>query len=67
MSMTYCIAAWITATALVQEPIGKSQESTDTIELSRLENIWNDAHTQGNANTLNSLWADDLIVTVPTR
>lgn len=51
--------------ALVQEPTGKSQESTDTIELSRLENVWNEAHVQGNANALDSLWADDLIVTVP--
>lgn len=65
MSMTYCIVAWITVMALVQEPTGKSQESTDTIELSRLENVWNEAHVQGNANALDSLWADDLIVTVP--
>ena len=43
----------------------KSRESADTTELSRLEAVWNQAHVRGDADALDRLWADDLIVTVP--
>lgn len=33
-------------------------------ELSRLENVWNEAHVRGDADTLDRLWSDDLIVQV---
>ncbi len=65
MYLAHCIVAWVIATALVQEPTGKSQDSADTVELSRLENVWNEAHVRGDADALDSLWADDLVVTVP--
>lgn len=55
---------WVAATAVIQKPVGLQQESSETIELMRLENVWNEAHMQGNASALDSLWADDLIVTV---
>lgn len=42
----------------------EQQESPDVKELSRLENVWNEAHVQGDADTLDRLWADDLIVQV---
>lgn len=65
MSMAFGIAAWIAVMALLPEPVSVAQESIDATELSRLEAVWNEAHLQGNANALDSLWADDLIVTVP--
>jgi ketosteroid isomerase-like protein len=43
-------------------------ESTDeevVRELTRLEEIWNKAHEQGDADALQLLWADDLEVDVP--
>jgi ketosteroid isomerase-like protein len=42
-----------------------SDEASDKEELFRLEKVWNDAHLLGNADALVSLWADDLVVTVP--
>lgn len=37
----------------------------DKVELLRLEKVWNDAHLNGDAESLDALWADDLTVTVP--
>jgi ketosteroid isomerase-like protein len=34
-------------------------------ELQRLETTWNKAHLAGDAVTLDALWADELVVTVP--
>jgi len=34
-------------------------------ELERLEKVWNEAHEHGDADVLQSLWADDLEVDVP--
>jgi len=59
------VAVWILATAFIQGPTSKSQDSADTAELSRLENVWNESHVRGDADALNRLWADDLTVTVP--
>ena len=64
-SLKIGIAVWIAATALIQQPPGKSADSADSTELSRLEKVWNEAHVRGDAETLDRLWADDLIVTVP--
>ncbi|HLG14760.1 MAG TPA: nuclear transport factor 2 family protein [Blastocatellia bacterium] len=50
--------------ALLQPPAAKPPESADTIELSRLETVWNEAHLRGDAEALDRLWADELIVTV---
>jgi ketosteroid isomerase-like protein len=60
------IAMWIAATALIQNPSGKSGGlSADAAELLRLESVWNEAHVRGDADALDRLWADDLTVTVP--
>jgi hypothetical protein len=59
-----CLAVWMVATALIQEPANKSQESSDAMELSRLETVWNGAHMRSDAEALDRLWADDLVVTV---
>ena len=37
----------------------------DTRELLRLETVWNQAHTSGDAADLERLWADDLEIAVP--
>jgi ketosteroid isomerase-like protein len=42
-----------------------SQPDTDH-EFIRLERIWNQAHLQNDAATLDALWADDLTVMVPS-
>jgi len=36
-----------------------------TAQLLGLEKIWNEAHVRGDADALDGLWADDLVVTVP--
>ena len=41
------------------------KESVDIKELTRLEQVWNDAHLKGDADALRKLWAEDLFVTVP--
>ncbi len=38
--------------------------SSDRAEFVRLENVWNEAHVRGDANALDQLWSDDLVVTV---
>lgn len=37
----------------------------DRVELSRLEQVWNDAHVRGDADALDRLWAEEMVVTVP--
>ena len=53
--------------ALTATPISPAQSAvgTDTQQLERLEQVWNTAHEQGDADTLQQLWADDLEVDVP--
>lgn len=43
----------------------KDPQAADIKELTRLEQVWNDAHLSGNATALEKLWAEDLFVTVP--
>lgn len=43
----------------------QNRESANVTELRRLENVWNSAHVQGDAATLDKLWDKDLVVTVP--
>ena len=59
----YLVTVGILATN--QIPAGASQEAADAAELNRLENVWNEAHVRGDADALDRLWAEDLIVTVP--
>ncbi len=44
---------------LFQEP------SAETREISRLEQAFNTAHLAGDADALDTLWADDAVITVP--
>jgi len=41
-----------------------ARDAADRTELSRLEAVWNDAHVKGDADALDRLWANDLVVTV---
>ncbi|HXV64634.1 MAG TPA: nuclear transport factor 2 family protein [Vicinamibacteria bacterium] len=41
------------------------QSSDDKAELVRLEEVWNTAHLERDASTLERLWADEFTVTVP--
>jgi len=40
------------------------KDGSDLEELYRLEDVWNTAHVKGDADALDQLWADDLIVTI---
>jgi ketosteroid isomerase-like protein len=40
-------------------------DTGDRAEILRLEDVWNEAHRRGDAEALEKLWADDLVVTVP--
>lgn len=54
----------IVMAALIHNPQSKPKESADITELTRLENVWNEAHIRGNADALSHLWSDDLEITV---
>jgi ketosteroid isomerase-like protein len=55
------IAALLTA---LQGSPAISKDASDVEELHRLESVWNEAHVKGDADALDKLWANDLIVTV---
>jgi ketosteroid isomerase-like protein len=52
-------------TSVAQERANTATNSTDQIELQRLEKVWNNAHLHGDTSALDALWADELVVTVP--
>lgn len=64
MYLTFCLTICIIAPALFQGTAVRSREATAVAELSRLENIWNEAYVRGDANALDRLCADDLVVTM---
>jgi ketosteroid isomerase-like protein len=60
-----CVAAALLITAFSTSSFaGQSQESADANELRRLEQVWNDAYRNGDAQPLEELLSDDLIVTM---
>jgi hypothetical protein len=59
------VAALIVSAALLQNGPLTPQQPPDTAELARLEQVWNEAHLHLNAEALDRLWADDLVVAVP--
>lgn len=50
--------------AVPQGPPAISKDASALEELHRLETVWNEAHVKGDADALDKLWANDLIVTV---
>src|SRR6202034_509557 len=55
----------IAAFALPPRSVSQASPDRDTRELMHLEEVWNQAHIAGDAETLDHLWADDLEVAVP--
>jgi ketosteroid isomerase-like protein len=49
---------------VVLQGVAAASRDVDLKELYRLEAVWNDAHVKGDADALDALWANDLIVTV---
>lgn len=58
-------AAWILCVLLIQTASGIAPQSPGTAELTRLEDVWNEAHRRGDADALDRLWADDFVAAVP--
>ena len=58
----YCVM--VVAVFVFFIPANAHQDSKDRIELTRLEKVWNDAYLHGDADTLNQLLGDDLVVTM---
>ena len=61
MSTILLVAAM---SGLFQSSTANPQEASDLKELYRLEDVWNTAHVKGDADALDALWANDLIVTI---
>lgn len=64
MNRTRCLTILIFAATVAPISGGTSQEETNIKELAGLEEVWNKAHVEGDADALNRLWADDFVVTV---
>ena len=58
------VAALIVTSIFLPALANKSQESADIAELSKLEQVWNDAYVHGNVEPLERLLSDDLTVTM---
>ena len=52
------------AIILLQQTPALSKDASDLKELYRLEGVWNEAHVKADADVLDQLWANDLVVTV---
>ena len=53
----------VIAAVLLQGSLAVSKDASDLKELYRLEAVWNEAHLKGDAETLDQLWANDIVVT----
>ena len=54
----------LAVSAVFQSTPAVSKDASDLKELYRLEQVWNEAHVKGDADTLDRLWANDLVVTI---
>jgi ketosteroid isomerase-like protein len=59
------LASFLTITFAFSPPRPSSVQAADSLELVRLEHVWNEAHVHADTAALASLWADDLVITVP--
>jgi ketosteroid isomerase-like protein len=59
------VLGMLMAVAAFEASARDDTKPADIKELTRLEQVWNDAHLRGDAKALDQLWADDLFVTVP--
>jgi ketosteroid isomerase-like protein len=58
------VIAGVLALALAQQPPAATSGENAT-EFSKLEEMWNQAHLHGDADALDRLWSDDIVVIVP--
>ncbi|HSP06214.1 MAG TPA: nuclear transport factor 2 family protein [Acidobacteriota bacterium] len=58
------LALFLLTASIVAGGTNAPDAASDKAELLRLEKVWNDAHMQGDADSLDALWADELTVTV---
>jgi len=58
------IAVLVLGVALAPQA-GERVVDADLTELARLETVWNNSHLRGDAEALDRLWADDLVIVVP--
>ena len=65
MDHEYVIAFWLIAAPLMQAPSTQQGDAPDSTEVKRLESVWNEAHVRGDADAVDRLCADELLVTVP--
>jgi ketosteroid isomerase-like protein len=65
MNHMYLITLWLIAAPLVHAVSATQEDGPGTPEVRRLESIWNDAHLRGDADAMDRLCPDDLVVTVP--
>lgn len=71
-SILHCMVALVlghypvlAAQGIARSPPPDDRQLADSLELIRLEAVWNDAHVRGDAEALDHLWANGLVVTVP--
>src|SRR5437899_12155484 len=64
MYLRFCSVLSILAVIFIQTSFAKPDNSADVKELTRLEKIWNDAYVRADADALEQLCADDLVVTM---
>jgi ketosteroid isomerase-like protein len=55
----------LTVFAGTARSVAQSAHDADLRELERVEEVWNEAHEHGDADALETLWADDIEVAVP--
>ena len=64
MCLRFCSVLSILAVIFIQTSVAKPDDSVDVQELKRLEKVWNDAYVRAEADALEQLCADDLVVTM---
>ncbi len=59
-----CLAICVLVLILLQTTVAKTDNRADVQELTRLEKVWNDAYVRADADALEQLCVDDLVVTM---
>ena len=63
--MIQFLVSLFAAGSLAPGRLAPAVQATDSLDLVRLERLWNEAHLQGDTVALGRLWADDMMITVP--
>lgn len=65
MRLAYTLATSLTLVAILAVPPTSAEQYVELREIARLEGVWDEAHLHGDADALDKLLADDLVLTVP--